>query len=375
MQLQLSAVLMQQVDAKAQLSAVLTQQVDAKAQLSALVQQVATKEFPFSAAPTYAVRNLLTSRGIHERDNLPLPLIDHLKPAASPTPFSWPPNIEETAASPALLELLERWVKSDSMPALEHAFMDVQDLAGVSPLVIFEPGVGNFKGASDMVILRQYAAASSVLSPLSNCAVAVDWKTPTALKRGVKQQAALQVLALSEFNGGEAPPVFFTDLKTHFLCYIMRGGFLCCFRGADGTNNLSLAEGVGLIRFFLLQDMECIGSRLEAAVVPTSLGGSGLTGAAVQGIEAPTAPERLAMSCGGGGGSGGCVRSSEDYGALECTENYDPSQGAGDCSVVEAQALHIAEFQSAALALTHQLTAHGGINRQVFFQQGELPGE
>ena len=345
-------------------------------QLSALVQQVTTKEFQFSAASPSAVRNLLTSRCINERDNLPLPPIEHLKPAASLTPFDWPPSPKETAAAPALLTLLERWVKSDSAPALEHAFLDVQDLAVHSPLVICEPGVGNFKGVSDMVILRHYVAASSVLSPLSNCAVAVDWKTPAALKRGVKQQAALQVLALSEFNGGEAPPVFFTDLKTHFLCYIMSGGFLCCFRGADGTNNLSLAEGVGLLRHFLLQDMENKGSRLETAVVSTSLGGTGLTGAFVHRSE-PAALERMATSGdddgggGDGGGSGGGGGSSEDYGALDCTENYDPSEGTGDCSVAEARALHIAELQNVALALTYQLTAHGGINRKVFFQQDE----
>ena len=170
--------------------------------------------------------------------------------------------------------------------------------------------------------------------------------------------------------------MFFTDLKTHFLCYIMSGGFLCCFRGADGTNNLSLAEGVGLLRHFLLQDMENKGSRLETAVVSTSLGGTGLTGAFVHRSE-PAALERMATSGddggggGDGGGSGGGGGSSEDYGALDCTENYDPSEGSGDCSVAEARALHIAELQNVALALTYQLTAHGGINRKVFFQQDE----
>ena len=67
---------------------------------------------------------------------------------------------------------------------------------------------------------------------------------------------------------------------------------------------------------------------------------------------------------GGGGGS-------EDYGELECTENNDPSDGTGACSIAEARALHIAELQSFALALTHQLTAHGGINRKVFFEEEE----
>ena len=146
----------------------------------------------------------------------------------------------------------------------------------------------------------------------------------------------------------------------------------------DGTNNLSLEEGVGLIRHFLLRDLEIKGSRLETAAVPASLGGGvGLTGAAGQRPGAPTALEIVAMSGGGGGGGGGSGGggggggggSSDDYGELDCAENYAPFNGPGDCSVADSQALHIAELQSAALALTHQLTAHGGINRKVFFQQ------
>jgi hypothetical protein len=279
--------------------------------------------------------------------------------------------MKETTAAPALLELLTRWVKSDYLPVLEQDFMDVQDLAAHSPLVISEPGVGNFKGIPDMAILRHYISASGVTSPLSNCAIAVDWKTPLALKKGVKQQGALQVLALSEYNANGAPPVFFTDLKTHFWCYTMSEGYVSCFRGANGTNNLSLAEGVGLIRHFLLLDIQNKLSRLQTTVVPTSEGGSGLAGsagAAVQRSEAPTALQRVGMS--GGGGSSGAVNS-EDYGELECTENCDPSEGTGECSIAEARAQHIAELQSLALALTHQLTAHGGINRKVFFQQEE----
>jgi hypothetical protein len=334
-------------------------------QLNSLAQQVVTKDFPFSSASPSAVRNLLTARAIYERDNFPLPPIARLKPDASLTPFPWPLGTKETAAAPELLLLLERWVKSGFTPALEHAFVDVQDLAAHSPLVINEPGVGNFKGVSDVAVLRHSVAAAGVLSPLSNCAIAVDWKTPTALARGVKPQAALQVLALSEFRG-VAAPVFFTDLQSHFLCYTLSGGSLCCYKGANGTNKLSLAEGVGLIRYFLLQDLEGGASPLAAGSVAVhSVGGAGLA-------EAPAAQsataglERAAISQGGGGG---CSGASEDYGPLDCTENYDPSEGPGACSVAEAQAQHIAELQSIALALTHQLTAHGGINRKVFFQQ------
>ena len=52
-------------------------------------------------------------------------------------------------------------------------------------------------------------------------------------------------------------------------------------------------------------------------------------------------------------------------------ENCHPSEGLGSCTVAEAQAQSIADLQSITLALTHQLTVYGGINRKVFFQQEE----
>ena len=61
----------------------------------------------------------------------------------------------------------------------------------------------------------------------------------------------------------------------------------------------------------------------------------------------------------------------EDIGALDCTENYGPAEGKGACSVADAHAENVSELQSIALALTYQLTVHGGINRKVFFQQDE----
>lgn len=335
-------------------------------QLSALAQQVVTRDVPFSSASPSAVRNLLTSRSVREHDDLPLPPIERLKPLLSSlTPFPWRSGLTEPAASSRLLLLLEHWVKSGATPAIDHSFADVQGLAVHSPLVIHEPGVGNFKGVPDMAILCHGAKAAGTLSPLAVCAVAVEWKTPSALAKGVKQQAFLQVLGLSQLAGTERPPVFFTDLQTHFLCFRLVGEEIYSYEGASGTNTLSLAEGVGLIRYFLLQDMEKKVSRLAAAVATSSVDGAGLSGAGVQRGCASSAQGRAAMRGGGGGGSG----ASEDHGTLDCMENYAPS--GGDCCVADAHAQNIAELQSIALALTHQLTVHGGIDRKVFFQQSE----
>jgi hypothetical protein len=154
------------------------------AKVSTVAQQVATADFNFSAAPPSVVRSLLGARDIHERD-LPLPPIDHLKPATRLIPFVWAQTMKETAAARDLQLLLERWVKSGSAPALEHAFCDVQSLAPHSPLVIHEPGVGAFKGvSSDVAVLCHGVRADRLMSPLANCAVAVHWKTPAALAKG-----------------------------------------------------------------------------------------------------------------------------------------------------------------------------------------------
>jgi hypothetical protein len=341
-------------------------------QLSPLIQQVVTKDFRFSAASPSAVRNLLAARNVREHDDLPLPLsIKHLKPPSSNLkPFTWRSGVTETAASSTLLQLLERWVKSGATPAMDHAFVDVQGLAAHCPLEVNEPGVGHFKGVPDMAILCHGAKAAGTLSPLAACAVAVDWKTPSALAEGVKQQAFLQVLALYQLAGtaDEGPPVFFTDLKTHFLCFRLVQGDIYCYEGAAaGTNALSLAEGVGLIRYFLLMDMEKKVSRLAAAAlaVTSSSVGGGTGQAGAGGVQRNEEVERRgAMSRGGG-------EACEDYGPLDSTENNNFSEALDSCSIADAQALNIAEMQSIALALTYQLTAYGGIDRKVFFQQQE----
>ena len=214
----------------------------------------------------------MAARSVHEHGNLPLPSIEHLKPdPAGLAQFSWRSGVTGPAAAPHLLQRLELWVKSGSPPALDHSFADVQGLAVHSPLVVHEPGVGNFKGVPSMVILCKGARAADTLSPLSACAVAVGWKTPSALAKRLKQQAHLQVLGLSQIaEGAEGPPVFFTDLKSHFLCYCLVGEAICCYEGAGGNGSLSLAEGSGPIRYLLLRDLDTKARRLAAAVAAAS---------------------------------------------------------------------------------------------------------
>ena len=338
---------------------------------SAVVQQVQTEDFIFSAAPTSAVNKLMAARHIKEH-NLALPPIAHLMPPPrSLVPFSWG-VMRETTASPSLLKLLERWVKTGTASPPENVFRDVQSLAAHSPLEVREPGIGRFKGVPDLAILCHGCEAGTII-PLSNCAAAVDWKTTPALSGGVTAQALLQSLGLCEISGGGAssPPVFFTDLASHFLCCRMVREDMHYYVGVAGKN-LSLEEGVGLLRHFLLLDKERELAYL-AGLQSTAVG-EGANAFAHLGGE--RAAERGAMSGGGGGGG-----SSTANGPRECVENWDPNCCAdsfgshcgreGSTSVADAQALHIAELQSITIALTHQLTAHGGICRKDFCVQEE----
>jgi hypothetical protein len=226
------------------------------AKISSLVQQVKTEDFIFSAAPSSgAVNKLMAARHIKEH-NLALPPIAHLMPLPpSLVPFSWG-AMRETTASPSLLKLLERWVKTGTASPPKNVFRDVQSLAAHSPLEVRELGIGRFKGVPDLAILCHGCEAGTT-TPLSNCAAAVDWKTTPALSGGVTAQALLQSLVLCEVSGGGAasPPVFFTDLASHFLCCRMVREDMHYYVGVAGKN-LSLEEGVGLLRHFLLLDKE-----------------------------------------------------------------------------------------------------------------------
>jgi hypothetical protein len=345
------------------------------AKISTVVQQVKTEDYVFSSAPSSAVNKLMAARQIREH-NFALPPIAHLMPPLhSLVPFFWGTSREATA-SPSLLKLLERWVKTDTASPPENVFRDVQTLASHSPLEVSEPGIGRFRGVPDLAILCQGCNADSII-PLSNCAAAVDWKTTTALLGNVTAQALLQSMGLREISGGGAssPPVFFTDLASHFLCCRMVKEDMHYYVGADGRK-LSLEEGVGLLRHFLLLDKEREMAYLsnlntftavDGKEMPSVLGGRD---SKISHLGGKGDIERDSMR--GGGELGG----SSTTGPRECLENWDLFYDADSCephcgsadniSVADAQAIHIAELQSITIALTHQLTAHGGICRKDF---------
>ena len=331
---------------------------DLKVLLSAVVEKVVTLDYRFSAASPSAVRGLITARGFDER-SVPLPVFGrHLMPAGL-EPFTWGQRVSETSAAPVLQQLLERWVKRDFTPVLDNAFVDVQRLAKHSPLAIHEAAVGNFTGVPDCAILC-HGASAEVISPFSNCAFAVDWKRPTAFQ-GVRYQATLLALGLFELTD-RSIPVFFTDLATRVLCFHIVGSTICCYTGADGTEQLSLEEGVGLMRFFLERDNEREAASL-AATVALCAGGVVEAGDAVAHAGgAPRAAERAANVGGGGGGgaSEACapLDGAEYPAAFDGAENSAPQDSMGRSSAADC----VAELRGITLAISHRLAARGGIN-------------
>ena len=198
---------------------------------------------------------MLRQMSIHEAGGMDLPPLAELTPAAdSVQPYAWPAGRSEAQASPQLLVLLERWVKINCSSAIRNVFTDVQGFARHAPMEFVSLGVGKFKGVPDMVILHEGLTEDDTVSPLSNCVVAVDWKRPSSFRDALnKPQGVLQAVGFSQLLDSDVgPPVFFTDMTTGFRCWQVIGGELYFYRGTTGTSNLSLAEGVALIRYFLI---------------------------------------------------------------------------------------------------------------------------
>jgi hypothetical protein len=333
------------------------------ASIETLVRQQATPDVVFSEASRTIVDKLLRKRGIPEGSTMGLPrdIAEHMPPAPL-DPYEWGRNEKETSASPLLMARLKEWVTRGAEPPILQAFVDVQKLAANASLVIEEPGVGKFTGMSDMVVLRS-ERRSDVVSVVSSCALAVDWKTPTAMAKDVNPQALLQVLAIHELNDDRvaSPPVFFTDLHTGFYCWQVVSDEVHSYRGASGVL-LSLAEGVALIRYLLqaearqeeahMREVVALrdSDRARAAIPPTSHGPS------APGGSASSSPPPTGKGSGGGASASG----SPD----------DPSSCPSTCT---SPADEIASAVSIARSIMEQWVSSGGVERKRFFSRDDSP--
>ena len=238
--------------------------------LDAFLAKSSTPDVAFSEASLALVSRVLIKRHIRERPPHVLPRLEHLLPAASAlVPFCWTRARTETAATADLLQLLQRWVTEGVEPPITNAFMDVQGLAARGPMQILVETVGCFKGMNDAVVLKQGLTSDEVCFPLRSCVIAVTWKHPSAFSLAeVISEATLQTIGFNQISGGdESVPVFFTDMATGFRCQRMVEGELGWYHGSSGDTCLTIAEGVALIRHYLLQDAEQLAARREMELV------------------------------------------------------------------------------------------------------------
>lgn len=181
-----------------------------------------------------------------------------LPPEGPIAPFVWG-TLGETAASPALLDLLSSSVCAH--PTVRGRFHDVRSFTSADPLVLdvelTDGTTARFSGMVDAVATGAGMVRLEELAPVASSAlVCIAWKTPEAfaIASSISAIARVQVLALAVASGGRAPPVFMTDMATGFRAWVLIGDAFYHLH-PEGCN-LSLAEGIALIRLFLARGEE-----------------------------------------------------------------------------------------------------------------------
>lgn len=216
---------------------------------SAVTERVFTPEVPFSDVRSSHFARLCTQRNIRT-SFAALPDLSRFIPA-EPPPFEWHSQWKENDKAGDLSLLLEDWVvQDDAVPRGKHYFHDVHSDRS-QLLTIDEPGAGRFSGVPDLFILREGLGPD--LPYLSTAAVIVDWKTKNNFTAAAKKEVAsrqMAVLAIaSAAEGAVGLPVFFTDLHSGMRCMLYLNGSLYQFH--QRARDLTLQEGIGLIRYFL----------------------------------------------------------------------------------------------------------------------------
>ena len=207
--------------------------------LAAVTRVPAPKSVPFSDANITEVGPLLTERDIRQGRVLPLPPnISSLRPASVP-PFLWGSRKEGKEESAELAAALQALLGDCT----------VMDVRGKHNLRLESTDCA-FSGFADAVVLPVGFAVPAVVMPYSCCVAVLDWKTQAVFQsEDVSTQALLELLGTSDLsNPSPPPPVFFTDMATGFRVWLLRG---TTFHTFHGSRDLSLEDGVALLRYFI----------------------------------------------------------------------------------------------------------------------------
>jgi hypothetical protein len=212
-----------------------------RADVKALVKQVETPDVNISEVPSTVYKKLMRIYDV-ERASLPSEL-GSLMPRPAPAPFRWArPSGDEHVESPALNSALRDLV---NVPG--YVFHDVH--AQRANLLSFEEaGVGDFSGTPDTLVISEGLALDYPLESVAK--IVIDWKTPVKYAEKPKIRRTLTTMALAVANGrNQGCPVFITDMASGMRCAMVVSNTVMLFH-SDSTD-LSLAEGIALIRYFL----------------------------------------------------------------------------------------------------------------------------
>jgi hypothetical protein len=332
----------------------------------------AVKDVEFSKASSRVASEAIFSVGVGLGGLLALPddLARFMPSVADLAPFQWSHGRgekRETDESGALLALLENWVKRDAVPPVPNVFLDVQ--AG-PPMRMRVEGVANFSGVPDAIVVGHRIGSRDEAAPFAASAVfAVDWKRQSVMQQRGRVAAIGHVHALAfasarDYSSGQ--PAFFTDLAAGFRCWIVLGSKLYFFHDDARQVDLSLAEGVALMRYCIAcaADGAALGVSDSAALTCVRASpGSRATAAGGAGSAVPTpAPE---AGPGGGARDGkagaGSAPAKSRGGGTTATDESPESEATTGEDGVNAD-LGVAEFRAVAMSIAHDLARGGGFS-------------
>ena len=284
-------------------------------------------------------------------------------PATALDPFDWAGGRgekKEVEESPALLALLERWVKCDAEPPVRNLFLDVQAGPAMSMKV---EGVADFSGVPDAIVVARGIGSPEEAEPFAASAVlTVDWKRRSAMQsRGrIAAIGHVHALALASARGfSHGQPVFFTDLATGFRCWIVLNAGLYFFHDDAGPVDLSLAQGVALMRYFIARaaqgDAFAVSDSALTSVPGPRAAPAGGGGGTTSAPEPAGAPPTGGAFGGSSAGAGSAPAKSRGGGTTASEESPESDATAGDDGVD-------VDFRTLAVSIAHDLARGGGFS-------------
>jgi len=358
-----------QREAAEQAAAAAKSQGEVVSLLRQLSVRVVAKDVEFSKASSKVASAAIYSVGVGLGGRLALPddLARFMPSSADLVPFEWAHGRgekKETDESGALLALLESWVRRDAVPPVHSLFLDVQ--AG-PPMSMRVEGVADFSGVPDAIVVGHGIGSREEAAPFAASAVfAVDWKRQSVmLQRGrvtaIGHVHALAFASARDYSSGQ--PAFFTDLAAGFRCWIVLGSKLYFFHDDARQVDLSLAEGVALMRYFIAcaADGAALGvSDSKALTCVRASPGPRATAAGGAGSAAPTPAPEAGPGGGSMAGEGSAPAKSRGGGATATEESPESEATTGDDGIDVD--FRVADFRAVAMSIAHDLARGGGFS-------------